>query len=135
MNVTSNIVHLDELESIPVGERGLQWRPIRSRIGIRAFGTNAYTAGVGDQVIVEHTEEAHGHEEMYVVTSGHATFTLDGEEVDAPTGTIVHVPDPTVRRGAVARESGTTVLAVGAKPGEAFQPSGWDDPTAGRASR
>ena len=57
---------------------------------------------------------------------GRATFTLDGEEVDAPAGTIVHLPDPAVRRSAVAEEPGTAVLAVGAKPGEAFQPSPWE---------
>jgi quercetin dioxygenase-like cupin family protein len=121
-----NIVHIDELESIPVGDRGLHWRPIRSRFGIRAFGTNAYTAEVGDEIVEEHTEQSLGHEEMYVVVRGHATFTLDGEEVDAPAGTIVHLPDPAVRRRAVANEPGTAVLAVGAKPGEAFQPSGWE---------
>jgi hypothetical protein len=121
-----NVVHADELESIPVGDRGLQWRPIRSRLGIRAFGTNAYTADVGKEIVEEHTEGTYQHEEMYVVVRGHATFTLDGEEVDAPEGTIVHLPDPSVRRAAVAREPGTTVLAVGAKPGEAFQPSGWE---------
>jgi mannose-6-phosphate isomerase-like protein (cupin superfamily) len=121
-----NIVHVDELEQIPVGDRGLQWRPIRSHFGIRAFGTNAYTAEVGDEIVEEHTEATYGHEEMYVVLRGRATFTLDGEEVDAPAGTIVHLPDPSVRRSAVAREEGTAVLAVGAKPGEAFQPSGWE---------
>jgi mannose-6-phosphate isomerase-like protein (cupin superfamily) len=121
-----NIVHIDELESIPVGERGLHWRPIRSRFGIRAFGTNAYTAVVGGEIVEEHTEERLGHEEMYVVVSGRAAFTLDGKEVDAPAGTIVHVPDPKVRRTAVAAEPDTRVLAVGAKPGEAFQPSGWE---------
>lgn len=121
-----NIVHIDELELIPVGDRGLQWRPIRSRFGIRAFGTNAYTADVGDEVVEEHTEGTYGHEEMYVVMRGRATFTLDGEEVDAPTGTIVHLPDPAVRRSAVAAEPGTAVLAVGAKPGEAFEPSAWE---------
>jgi hypothetical protein len=46
-----NIVHIDELELIPVGDRGLQWRPIRMRFGIRAFGTNAYTADVGNEVV------------------------------------------------------------------------------------
>jgi mannose-6-phosphate isomerase-like protein (cupin superfamily) len=121
-----NIVHIDELESIPVGDRGLRWRPIRSRFGIRAFGTNAYTADVGDEIVEEHTESTYQHEEMYVVVRGRATFTLDGEEIDAPAGTIVHLPDPSVRRTAVAREPDTTVLAVGAKPGEAFQPSGWE---------
>lgn len=121
-----NIVHIDELETIPVGERGLQWRPIRSHFGIRAFGTNAYTADVGDEIVEEHTEQSLGHEEMYVVVRGRATFVLDGEEVDAPAGTIVHLPDPTVKRAAVAAEPGTTVLAVGAKPGEPFQPSAWE---------
>jgi AraC-like ligand binding domain len=121
-----NIVHIDELESIPVGDRGLMWRPIRSRFGIRAFGTNAYTADVGDEIVEEHTEGTYKHEEMYVVVRGRATFTLDGKQIDAPAGTIVHLPDPSVRRTAVAEEHGTTVLAVGAKPGEAFQPSGWE---------
>jgi hypothetical protein len=121
-----NIVHIDELELIPVGDRGLQWRPIRSRFGIRAFGTNAYTADVGNEIVEEHTEGSLGHEEMYVVVSGRATFTLDGEEVDAPLGTIVHLPDPSVRRKAVAAEPDTQVLAVGGKPGEAFQPSAWE---------
>jgi len=121
-----NIVHVDELELIPVGDRGLQWRPIRSRFGIRAFGTNAYTADVGDEVVEEHTEGTYGHEEMYVVVRGRATFTLDDEEIDAPAGTIVHLPDPAVRRSAVAAEPGTAVLAVGAKPGEPYQPSAWE---------
>jgi len=122
-----NVVNLSELESFPVGERGLIWHPIRSRLGIEAFGVNAYTAAeVGGEVVEEHTEESLGHEEMYVVIAGRATFTLDGEEIDAPTGTIVHLPDPAVRRSAVALEPGTTVLAVGAKRGEAFTPSGWE---------
>ena len=122
-----NVANLAELESIPVGERGLQWRPIRSRFGIQAFGINAYTsAEVGGEVVEEHSEESLGHEEVYIVVAGHAMFTLDGEELDAPTGTIVHLPDTTVRRSAVAKAPGTTVLAVGAKPGEAFTPSGWE---------
>ena len=121
-----NVVHIDELESIPVGDRGLKWRPIRIRFGIRAFGTNAYTAEVGDEVVEDHTEATYQHEEMYVVVRGHATFTVDGEEIDAPAGTIVHLPDPSVRRTAVAREPGTAILAVGGKPGEAYQPSPWE---------
>ncbi len=125
--MTWNIVNLSELESFPVGERGLLWHPIRSRLGIEAFGMNAYTAAeVGGEVVEEHTEEGVGHEEVYVVVAGHATFTLNGEEIDAPAGTIVHLPDWSVKRSAVALEPGTTVLAVGAKPGEAFRPSPWE---------
>ncbi len=122
-----NVTNLSELESFPVGTHGLLWHPIRSRLGIEAFGINAYTAAeVGGEVVEEHTEESIGHEEIYVVIAGHATFTLDGEEVDAPTGTIVHLPEPAVKRSAVALQAGTTVLAVGGKRGEAFTPSGWE---------
>ena len=61
-----------------------------------------------------------------MVVKGHATFTLDGDTVEAPAGTIVSISDPTVKRKAVADEPETTVLAVGAKAGEAFTPSGWE---------
>ena len=120
------IARLDDLDRIPVME-GLEWRPIRRRLGIRAFGVNAYTAErVGDWIVEEHTEEQLGHEELYMVVKGRATFTLDGDTVEAPAGTIVFISDTTVKRKAVADEPGTTVLAVGAKPGEAFTPSGWE---------
>ena len=121
------VVHLSELETFPVGKHGLEWHPIRSRLGIEAFGMNAYTAAeAGGEVVEDHTEETYGHEEVYVVVEGRATFTIDGEEVDAPAGTIVHLPDPAARRRAVAREPGTTVLAVGGKRGEAFAASAWE---------
>ncbi len=124
--MTYQAVHLDELERIPV-EHGLEWRPIARRFDIQAFGTNAYTAEkVGDWVVEEHTETTNGHEELYLVVRGRARFTLDGEEVDAPAGTFVFLSDPTVKRVAIAEEEGTVVLAVGAKPGEAFVRSGWE---------
>jgi quercetin dioxygenase-like cupin family protein len=119
-------VHLDELERVPVEGAGVVWRPIRRRLGIRAFGMNAYSANTGEHVVEEHTESFLGHEEVYVVVSGRARFTLGGETVDAPAGTLVHLGDPSVHREAVAEEDGTVVLAVGAKPGEAFEPSAWE---------
>ncbi|HEX2045026.1 MAG TPA: hypothetical protein VHF23_05295 [Gaiellaceae bacterium] len=107
-----------------------EWKPVRIHFGIRSFGTNAYVAhGAGDEVIGEHTEtEESGtrHEELYYVAAGRATFTLDGEQVDAPAGTFLHVRDPAVRRSAVAREPGTTVLCFGGTPGEAFAVSPWE---------
>ena len=120
------VVHIDELESFPIANQdGLTWRPIRRRFDIRAFGANAYTAEREGQRVVEEHRETNGHEELYVVISGRATFTLDGSEHDAPAGTLVHCPPDTLR-GAVAAEPGTTVLGIGAKPGEVFQPSGWE---------
>ena len=115
------------LEEIPHDSGRPEWTPIRRRFGITAFGVNAWSAaGPDDELIGEHEESTIGHEELYVVIDGHATFTVDGEEIDAPTGTIVFVRDPSVHRGARALEGGATILTVGAKPGEAFQISPWE---------
>ena len=119
------VAHVDELEELPINNGEFVWRPIRRRFGITAFGTNAYTARAGQRVIEEHFERD-GHEEMYVVLRGRATFTLAEDEVDAPAGTIVFVR-PGTKRGAVAAEDDTAVLAVGAKPGVVFEPSRWED--------
>ena len=126
------VARLDELDSHPVGSDGLLWRPVRRRFGVEAFGVNAYTVAEAGQEVVEHHDEAPkgggagGHEELYVVLRGRATFELDGEEVDAPAGTLVFIRDPAVRRGAVAREAGTAVLAVGGAPGEPYRISPWE---------
>lgn len=113
--------HLSEIEG-PSG-----WTPIRRHFGIAAFGVNAWTAeDAGADVIPEHDEEPSGHEELYVVFSGHATFTVEGQEVDAPVGTVVHVRDPSAKRVATAVEPGTTVLAVGGPPGAVYEPRDWE---------
>ncbi len=121
------VVKLDEL--VPYETEGqARWHTIRRALDIKAFGMNAWTATEdGQQVIGEHAEADGGeeHEEVYVVVSGNATFTLDGEAFDAPAGTIVHVPDPAVKRGAVGTRD-TTILAIGAKPGVVFTPSPWE---------
>jgi tetratricopeptide (TPR) repeat protein len=124
--MTYEVARIDELDRIPVME-GLEWRPVRRRLGIRAFGVNAYTSEkVGDWIVEEHTEGSLRHEELYLVLRGRATFTVGDETIEAPEGTLVFVSDPDLKRKAVADEEGTTVLAVGARPGEAFTPSPWE---------
>ena len=115
-------VNLSDVELIS-GPGTLQWAPLREHFDIGAFGINAYVAASSGQDLVErHTEEVRQHEEAYIVLSGRAQFTLDGETTDAPTGTVVFVRDPAVERSAVATEPGTTVVAVGARPGVAYAP-------------
>ena len=108
-------------------ERPDGWSPVRRALGVRAFGVNAWTArAAGDTVIGEHTERQAGHEELYLVVAGRATFTVDGEEVDAPAGTVVFVPEAESRRGAVAAEPGTVVFTVGGTRGEAYAARPWE---------
>lgn len=124
--MSGRIARIEDLERYPIsGQDGLTWRPVRRHFDIRSFGINAYTAEEAGQRVVEEHREENGHEELYVVVAGRATFMLDGEEHDAPAGTLVHCPPGTLR-GALAAEPGTTVLGIGAKPGEVFHPSGWE---------
>ncbi|HEY7706686.1 MAG TPA: tetratricopeptide repeat protein [Gaiellaceae bacterium] len=122
------IAKLDEIE-LPPMVNSPRWATIRRHFDIQSYGVNAWSADAGEDVIGEHDEVSGGgaqHEELYVVLSGHATFTVDGETVDGPPGTIVFVRDPETKRKAVAKEAGTRILAVGAKRGEPFTPSSWE---------
>jgi tetratricopeptide (TPR) repeat protein len=121
-------VRIDQIEPIPVVGGQLLWRPLRRTLDVGAFGINAYVApSVGDDVVEEHTEQQLRHEEVYVVLAGRATFTLDGETLDAPAGTVVFVRAPEVKRHATAAEPGTAVLAVGGPRGAPYEPSPWED--------
>jgi tetratricopeptide (TPR) repeat protein len=106
------------------------WAMVRTHFDIQSFGVNAYIGEEpGVDVIGEHDElgeNAGKHEELYFVSNGHATFTVNGDEIDAPAGTFVFVRDPAAKRRAIAKEAGTTIVIVGAKAGEAFTPSPWE---------
>jgi tetratricopeptide (TPR) repeat protein len=121
-----SIAHIDELDRIEMPD-GFVWRPIRRHFDIRGFGVNAYSAlEVGGQIVEEHTENQLGHEEIYLVLRGRARFTVDGNEHELAAGQLVFVRDPELRRGAVALDEDTVVLALGGKPGEAHVVSAWE---------
>jgi tetratricopeptide (TPR) repeat protein len=118
--------HIDDLERIEMPD-GFVWRPIRRHFGIRAFGVNAYTAReVGGPIVEEHTESQLEHEEIYLVLRGRALFTVDGNEHELGAGQLVFVRDPSLKRGGVALEDGTVVLALGGKPGAPHRVSAWE---------
>ena len=125
------VAHISDIPAVSESEQGEpDWKPVRRHFGIQAFGTNAYVARAdGDPVVEEHVEaddDGTGHEELYLVLSGRAIFTVEGEDADAPAGTLVFVPDPRATRRAVACEPGTTVIAFGATPGTAFEISSFE---------
>jgi hypothetical protein len=133
--MTAGVVtaHLDEIETLPTRSDDVpDWKPLRHHLGVGAFGVNAWVAAAaGDQAVEPHDEQpsdgdAGGHEELYVVLRGGARFTVDGEDIDAPAGTLVFIADPALRREAVATGADTLVLTVGAARGVAFEPSDWE---------
>ena len=108
-----------DVPAAPDGPPGAEWKSIRRFFGLSAFGVSAYVAEeAGDVVIEEHAEPE--DEEVYLVLTGTARFTVDGETFGAPPGTFVFVP-PEVAKRAVALEPRTAVGAIG----PAGEPS-WD---------
>ena len=118
-----DVVSLEDIEPGPEHDGRIPLN-IRRRFDIRGFGVRA-NRSVGDgHVVGEHTElgiGASGQEELYLVLSGKATFNIDGEPIYATAGTMVFVRDPAATRSAVAKEEGTTILAIGGNPGKAYE--------------
>ena len=114
--------HLDEIAA----EKWPYWAPIRHHFDVRSFGINAWRGTDGDEVIKRHTEEESGQEELYIVLSGCATFTVGGDDIEAPAGTLIYIRDPQAERVGFAKQDGTVVLSLGATAGTAYEPSGWD---------
>jgi quercetin dioxygenase-like cupin family protein len=128
------IARIEDIPALPAA--GVSYRLVRRALGVRAFGVNAFTADAGELLIEPHDEmsaNAARHEELYVVVSGQATFTIDGAEHDAPAGTLVFVPDPESRREATAVADGTTALAIGGRAGQAYEVSPWESAFAAQA--
>jgi tetratricopeptide (TPR) repeat protein len=97
---------------------------VRRTFDITGFGVQAYSAPTGIDIIRAHDEmllgEA-GQEELYIVLKGAATFEIDGESIEAPEGSLVHVRPPATRK-ATANDDGATILVVGGTPGKAYEP-------------
>jgi tetratricopeptide (TPR) repeat protein len=121
------LAHLEDIDELTDGRE--PWRPVRLHFGITSFGANTWTGkSAGDRIINEHDEaddDEDGDEELYFVHTGRARFELDGETADAPAGTFVFVPAG-VKRTAFAEEPNTTIVAVGATPGQPYEPFGWE---------
>ena len=108
------------------GEAERAYVRLRRELDIGAFGVYAVRANRDKALVGERTAAGPGadrHEELFVVVDGHAVFVVDGEEIDAPTGTAIFVRDPDVTRSATAREDGTTAIVVGGRRGEAWRPT------------
>ena len=114
----------DEIERRHPGyEDEVEYHSVRQHFGIRAFGVAAWTAPAGQCLVPPHSESAadYHHEELYVLLSGSARITCDGEEVAMAAGQLLFVEPQVVREG-VALETPTTMLVIGGVPGRAYEP-------------
>ena len=110
---------IEDVPKVTDGDPGdPDWHALQHHFGLTAFGANVFVARVGNETLIgEHDETASGQEELYIVLEGEVAFELSGEAFTAGRGTVISVTDPRVKRRAVARSAGATILAIGSRPG------------------
>ena len=109
-----------DLGAVAVGPTEFgRWAALNTQLGVDAYGVNLREASPGEPVELTHDEADTAQQEIFVVISGRARFTVGDETFDAGPGTAVGVGDPALTRGHEALEPGTRVLCIGARPSPA----------------
>jgi quercetin dioxygenase-like cupin family protein len=91
---------------------------IRRALGTTAFGLNELRMPAGFEGF-EHDETETGHEEVYVVLDGSATFTVDGDSVAVEAGDYLLVQADSTRQ-VVAGPDALRMLVIAGKPQPAY---------------
>jgi uncharacterized cupin superfamily protein len=94
------------------------WAALNGPLGLAAFGVNVFEGSPGDQGEIGHDETESDQQELFVVISGRARFTVGDAAFEAGPGMAVGVSDPAVQRGYEVLEPGTRVLCIGAQTPE-----------------
>ena len=129
-------VKIDEIEAIEGFDR-LSMRRAAAALGVSSFGISIEEFGPGADEYPEHDHDAEGlggkmfgkrtqqlgQEEVYVALRGSGTLVVDGERYPIDPDHIVRV-GPGVVRKILAGPDGLRLLALGAKPGEAYDSGG-----------
>lgn len=109
----------DEMEPIK-GAEGVTMFPVRKKLGVSAFGVNVFDLDYGaDYPLHDHIDS--GQEEVYVVAVGEGQLELDGARVPVERHEMIRV-GPEVERRWIPGEGGLGFVALGAPPGEVYQP-------------
>ncbi len=99
------------------------WHSLRHHLGIKAFGINAVTVNKGEHLVKKHNED--DQQEVFIVIKGKAEFVVNDDKVVLSDGDIIAV-DPEPSRSAVALESPTTLIIVGAPVDKAYKIPNWE---------
>jgi uncharacterized cupin superfamily protein len=96
-------------------------RRARSGLGVRSFGMQVEDFPPDATQYPEHDHSEDGMEEVYTVLEGKAILEVGSGEYVLEPGTFARV-GPGEKRKLVTRDEGARVLAIGAVPGEVYQP-------------
>src|SRR4029079_2402807 len=90
-------------------------------LGVSAWGMNVLVLGPNCTSYPEHDHAGDGQEEVYVVLRGRARLRTGDREQMMEAGAMVRV-GPSQKRSFFTDQEGATLLAIGATPGQAYQP-------------
>jgi mannose-6-phosphate isomerase-like protein (cupin superfamily) len=130
-------VAIEEIETIEGFFDRLKMRRVAAGLNVSSFGISIeeFAPGADEYPEHDHSEDGIGgemfaerpqqldQEEVYVALRGSGTLEADGETYQIDPDHIVRV-GPTVRRKVRAGPDGLRLLALGARPGEAYDTGG-----------
>jgi mannose-6-phosphate isomerase-like protein (cupin superfamily) len=128
---------IGEIDAIEGVLEGIKMHRAAAGLGISAFGISIVDLdpgaheypehdhsedGIGGRMFAKRPEQL-GQEEVYVALRGSGTLEADGEQYRLDPDHIVRV-GPAVKRKVTPGPDGLRLLALGATPGEAYDPGG-----------
>jgi mannose-6-phosphate isomerase-like protein (cupin superfamily) len=97
------------------------FRRVRAGLGVSSFGLAVIDLPPGFSHYPAHDQTHDGQEEVYTLLSGRATLQVGGEEFQMEPGVFARVA-PAERRKFVTGSEPARILAMGAIPGEVYEP-------------
>lgn len=89
-------------------------------LGVQAFGLQVLDLPAGFADYPEHDHSDDGQEEVYVILSGSAEFTVAGENVHVDAGSLVRI-ESEAKRSILPGRAGVRILAIGCAPGGDYE--------------
>lgn len=128
---------IEEIDAIEGALDGIKMHRVAAGLGVSAFGISIVDLAPGADQYPEHDHseegiggwmfakrpEQLGQEEVYIALRGSGALEADGERYPLDRDHVVRV-GPSVKRKITPGPDGLRLLALGATPGEAYDPSG-----------
>ena len=135
----ADITHtkIEDIDAIEGFFEGIKFYKAAAGLGVSSFGISIIdlASGANDYPEHDHSEEGMGgrmfakrrqqlgQEEVYVALKGSGTLEADGEQYPIDQDHIARV-GPAVKRKIVPGPEGIRLLALGAIPGQSYDPGG-----------
>jgi mannose-6-phosphate isomerase-like protein (cupin superfamily) len=113
------VVKIDDMEAIAFGT----FKRARAELDVTAFGLQILDLPAGMDAYPEHDHSEDGQEEVYFVLRGGGEVEIEGERIPLDPETAVSIKAGT-RRKLWPGPDGLRIVAIGGKPGAAYETKG-----------